>query len=204
MTTQAKRLKSIGGRRRLVLSILAAAVALPAAADDMEQMHASHVNTAPARLVELVRPATQQFLVSTPPQHPGTNHFLAASLARITAPWAYTSSMARSWVKVRSTPRIRKRLFMNPPTALCGLWASSSSWMRMPGWPRTPVLRCWRARLSNSSAAQTDMAWRRFRAARLGVARQPQRGFCGLEHTSDLRRSMMNTQVGKVLRAHGQ
>lgn len=62
MTTQAKRLKSIGGRRRLVLSILAAAVALPAAADDMEQMHASHVNTAPARLVELVRPATQQFL----------------------------------------------------------------------------------------------------------------------------------------------
>ena len=62
MTTQAKRLKSIGGRRRLVLSILAAAVALPAAADDMEQMHASHVNTAPARFVELVRLATQQFL----------------------------------------------------------------------------------------------------------------------------------------------
>ena len=45
-----------------MLSILAAAVALTAAADDMEQMHASHVNTAPARLVELVRLATQQFL----------------------------------------------------------------------------------------------------------------------------------------------
>jgi hypothetical protein len=42
--------------------MVAAAVMLPAAADDMEQMHASHVNTAPARLVELVRLATQQFL----------------------------------------------------------------------------------------------------------------------------------------------
>ena len=62
MTTQAKRLKSIGSRGDALLAIPAAAVAHPAAADDMEQMHASHVNTAPARFVELVRLATQQFL----------------------------------------------------------------------------------------------------------------------------------------------
>ena len=64
MTTRIKTLihKSIMSSLRLaLLGILAAAVTLPAA-DDHEQAHAKHANAVPAKLVELVRNATRQYI----------------------------------------------------------------------------------------------------------------------------------------------
>jgi len=51
-----------GSLRAGVLGVLAVAVALPLAAEDTEQMHASHESVAPARLVEMVRNATRQYI----------------------------------------------------------------------------------------------------------------------------------------------
>jgi hypothetical protein len=50
------------GPRMVLLGILGAAMLFPAAADDIEQMHAHHANNIPARLVDLVRLASQQFV----------------------------------------------------------------------------------------------------------------------------------------------
>ncbi len=45
-----------------LLSMLAVAVALPVAAEDSDRMHASHESAAPAKLVEIVRNATRQYI----------------------------------------------------------------------------------------------------------------------------------------------
>ena len=65
MTIRIKTLfhKSILNTRRLaMLGMLAAAATLPAAAEDLEQAHAAHRNAAPAKLVDIVRNATRQFI----------------------------------------------------------------------------------------------------------------------------------------------
>ena len=78
----------------ILLSSLTAAAALIAAdgaTQEAEQEHAGHAQAAaPAKLVELVRDASNSSTL-TQPQPPVTSHSLPASAARITGRWAITT-----------------------------------------------------------------------------------------------------------------
>src|SRR4051794_26787065 len=66
-----------------------------AADNDFEQAHAGHQQDAPARLVELVRDATRQFVDVNASTAPTTSQRLVASAARTMMRWVCITSACR-------------------------------------------------------------------------------------------------------------
>jgi type IV secretory pathway VirB2 component (pilin) len=80
-----------GGRLLTRLSILATAVLYHAAADDLGQQHAEQAKTVPAKLVEIVRNNTRQFVDVYNAIAAGYQPLFGCVLVRITARWACTT-----------------------------------------------------------------------------------------------------------------
>ena len=85
--------------RTISLSLLSSvAITTPLLAVDKTQHATAHVKRPqPLSCRRFAMPPVSSSTLTTPPP-PATGRFSAASPVRITAPWAFTTSMARSWV----------------------------------------------------------------------------------------------------------
>jgi len=156
MTTRITTLIRTSTRNILGLALLGSLVAAASLfADD-----SSHEHGSPAKLVQIVRDATRQFIDVGAATDAGYGQFLGCVSGPDHGAMGVHYVNGPLVAMAKSTPRSPKRSSASSPTAARASWASSSSWTRRPGSRITEARRCSRARASSSWTARTAPAYR--------------------------------------------